>query len=700
MARLLIIALALFASAAAAQAASAPEVSRTERAEVRLVSDHDVVAPGGAATLALHQRLAANWHSYWRNPGDSGLETTIAWSAPEGVEVGPIEWPTPTRIPLPPLMNYGYSGEATLLNRVSVPADWPVGEPIELQAQADWLVCEKVCIPESQLFTISLPTGAEPAIDAEAAELVASAEARLPAPLSADARARHEGETIRLSIDAPEFATGDLANVYFFAADYGVLKHSGDQQARRTGSGLELILPAGETKPGSALPGVLRAVDRSGGAPAVVAFALSAPLVVAPAAAPIDFGLGLSPSILAAALLAFLGGAILNFMPCVFPVLALKAISFSQSGEKAQVERRRHAAAYGGGVLLSFLALAGALIALKSAGAAIGWGFQLQTPIVVAALAYVMVLVGLNLTGLFELPGGIGNLGGRLAGRGGPSGSFFTGVLAVAVASPCTAPFMGAALGYAMTQDALTALVVFAALGLGFAAPLVALSLSPRLARLLPRPGPWMARLRQALSFPMFLTAAWLLWVLGHQAGMDAVFAALVGMVLMALAGWALGAGYPQSTAGRRVAVGAAALALVGAVYALAPSLDPKTGIAPSAEAGAGIGERYSPSRLEALRAEGRQVMVNFTADWCISCKFNERVVLSGPGFRDMLSGTDTIYMVGDWTRRDAEIAAALAEFGRVGVPLYVVYPANGGAPKVLPQILTEPLVSAALGAG
>ena len=693
--------------AAPAQALDAPEISVTERATVQLKLDHDVVAPGGEATLLLYKELAPEWHTYWRNPGDSGLETTIRWTAPEGVEIGEIQWPAPHRIPLPPLMNYGYDYESTLLAPMQVSETWPAGAPIELTAEADWLVCADVCIPESQTFTLSIPTAADAVENDGVAGLVRKGRAKLPTPLDAPARAQIDGEEIVLRIEAPELAVGELEDVYFFPAQNMAVKHAGPQRAQRIEDGLELRLPKGDAELGSAMPGVLRATDRSGGGETELTLALTAQVGdaapeggasgadVASDAAPIaDIGLGLAPSLAAAALLAMMGGAILNLMPCVFPVLALKALSISKQAHEARGEQIRHAAYYGAGVLLSFLALAGALLALKSAGAAIGWGFQLQTPIVIAALAYVMFVVGLNLAGLFELPGGLGNVGGGLAARGGASGSFFTGVLAVIVASPCTAPFMGAALGYAVTQDAVTALLVFAALGIGFAAPLVALSLSPRLARALPRPGPWMVRLRQALAFPMFLTAAWLLWVLGNQLGVDALFAALIGVTLLGFAAWALGAGYPEGRASRRVAAVAGVAALLGAGYALTPSLGAPHEAGGRMETADGLGEPFSPSRLEALRGEGRQVFLNVTADWCISCKFNERVVLTGEAFETALSETNTAYMVGDWTKRDAEITALLESFGRVGVPLYVVYPADGGAPEVLPQLLSEDIVA------
>ncbi|MEL6318678.1 MAG: thioredoxin family protein, partial [Pseudomonadota bacterium] len=414
------------------------------------------------------------------------------------------------------------------------------------------------------------------------------------------------------------------------------------------------------------------------------------------------FGAG-AAGVALAALFAFAGGLILNLMPCVFPVLALKAVSLAKHGDADPRERTAQGLAYGAGVLASFLAFAAALLALKAAGASVGWGFQLQSPLVVAALAYILFAVGLNLSGVFEMPSSYAGVGGSLAARDGATGSFFTGVLAAVVASPCTAPFMGAALGYALTQSPATTIAVFAALALGFAAPIMLLSASPALARMLPKPGAWMERFRQALAFPMYAAAAWLLWVLGGQVGVDALFAALIGLVLVALAAWALGVGKPASVAGRRVAGAVAVAALIGALFALTPAIE-DDGAAPAraaqsaADGGTGApSQPYSPDGLAALQAEGRPVFLNVTADWCISCKVNERLVLGGESFRSALEGADAVYVKGDWTRRDDEITALLERFGRVGVPLYVVYPADGSAPEVLPQILTGDIVQGAL---
>jgi thiol:disulfide interchange protein DsbD len=392
-----------------------------------------------------------------------------------------------------------------------------------------------------------------------------------------------------------------------------------------------------------------------------------------------------------ALMFALAGGVILNLMPCVFPVLALKALAF-QHGEARQ--HRQHALLYTAGVLASFLLLAGLLLALRAAGEALGWGFQLQTPWFVAALALLMAGVGFALSGLATPGASLMGLGQSLTEGGGGRAAFFTGVLAVVVASPCTAPFMGPALGFALTQTPLQTLLVFTALGLGLALPLLLLGWVPALASRLPRPGAWMERLKQALAFPMYLTALWLAWVLGRQVGVDGMALLLAGMVLMGFALWWRG---PQPGALRRLAVGALLLIALAPVLLIA-QLGPSARKSGEGEPQAGaLWEAWSPERVAALRAEGRPVLVNFTAAWCITCLANERLALSGGGFEATLREHGIRYLKADWTDYDARITAALAEFGRSGVPLYVVYPADGRAPVLLPQVLTPATVSQAL---
>jgi thiol:disulfide interchange protein DsbD len=388
------------------------------------------------------------------------------------------------------------------------------------------------------------------------------------------------------------------------------------------------------------------------------------------------------PTPVALAVFAALGGLILNLMPCVFPVLSLKALGFA-AAEPA--ERHRHAWLYGAGGVLSFLLVAGALIALRGAGMAVGWGFQLQSPGFVIGLAYLFVAMGLSLSGLVHFGGRFMNLGNSLASDGGDRGAFFTGALAVVVASPCTAPFMGTALGFALTQPTPVALAVFAALGAGMAAPLVLLGHSALARRLLPRPGAWMQRLQQLLAFPLYATALWLFWVAGRQAGVDTMTAALGGALLLALALWL------WSTGGWRR--GAALLALVAAVAA-----GSYRGEAPAAGSLAGGHAAWSEAAVREAQAAGTPVFVDFTADWCITCLANERTVLETSTVQSAFAERGVRYLVADWTNRDPVIAGFLARQGRSGIPLYLLYPGRpGAAPVVLPQLLRKGLVLEAL---
>ena len=397
-------------------------------------------------------------------------------------------------------------------------------------------------------------------------------------------------------------------------------------------------------------------------------------------------------SLALALLLALAGGLILNLMPCVLPVLSLKALSLADSGRSGG-HARSSALWYTAGVLVSFIGIGAVAIALRAAGQALGWGFQLQQPLVIGVLAYVMFAVGLSLSGVFALGHRFAGAGHELMGRTGPAGDFFTGVLAVVIASPCTAPFMGAALAFAFTASTPVALLVFAVLGLGLALPFLLIGFVPALAQRLPQPGPWMETLKQFLAFPMYLTAAWLLWVLGKQRGVDALGLALAGMVALALGlWWYQRLRFQVAPLRRGFAVALLLLALLPLVLAQRLALVPPA----QAVAASGI-EAYSPQRLASLRDERRVVFVEMTADWCVTCKANDRAVLSGEAFRNSLAKADAVFMRGDWTNVDPQITAFLEQHEAVGVPLYVVFPANGAAGEVLPTVLTQKIVAAAL---
>ncbi len=670
----LILALAALASPAIAQPA------RTANVEAQLHSSRAAIAPGERFTVALRQTIRESWHTYWRNPGAAGEPTEIAWRLPPGWTASEIRWPTPHAIPFETLINYGYSEEVLLPVDLIAPANARSGQNITLNAHATWVVCSNICVFEEGDLSLPLRVEAQGRDDPVWGPRIAAAVAALPTPFDANgplrARVTH-GQPPRLSIALPGETLGDP---YFFPYSRDTIDPSAPQNPSFGSAGISFDLVGGVDEHIGAAPlsGVVAFTDAAGSARAFEVIAEPGePLANTSGARSLEApGLD-AVALLAAAGLAFLGGLILNIMPCVLPVLSVKALSLAGGAHSG--EARRHGVFYFAGVMATFLALAGVLVALRGAGAAIGWGFQLQAPWVNAALALLFFSIGLNLLGVFNLGGGVQNLGGRLSGRGGDAGAFFTGALAVVAATPCTAPFMAGAIGAALTQSAATTMVIFAALALGFALPMTALAFAPALQRMIPKPGAWMERAKQVLAFPMFGAAVWLAWVLAEQTGPLGV------MALLAIAA-ALAFAIHVGRWGRVwLAIGLAALALT-AVFAWRPLLGVENTRAIAWEV-------WSPARVEALRAEGRPVFVNFTAAWCVTCKVNEGATLASPRVRRAFEAAKVAMLQADWTNRDSTIANALAEHGRAGVPLYLYYAPRNGAPIVLPQILSEDLM-------
>ncbi len=660
--------------------AAESEPVKTPNVTARLVSERIGLAPGGTTWLALHLVIRDGWHTYWVNPGDAGEKTEIAWTLPRGFKAGDIAWPAPQRLYEGPVAIYGYEKTAVHLVPITASPEARPGEHVRLEAEASWLVCEKICIPEQGRFTLTVPIVAGQApVDRAQTDLFERARRELPKPLLWDARIEHGGDELRLRLAGAKLDRARIADIWFYPTAHGALPYAAPQRATHDGKGLTLSVKAGP-KLGSlaVVPGVLVIKEKLESGTVTQAFEVSAAVV--PAAAS-DLSLPL------AFLFALLGGVILNLMPCVFPVLSLKALSFAAHAERGGMTR--HGLAYTGGVLICFAAIGHALVVLRGVGTEIGWGFQLQEPVFVMAMAYVMFAIGLNLSGLYSIGGAVMGAGGALTARSGLSGSFFTGVLAAVVATPCTAPLMGAALGFALMQAAPAAFAIVLTLGLGMALPFLALSASPRLLRYLPKPGPWMERFRQVLAFPMFATAAWLLWVLSLQSGTGALLAALAGAILIAFALWLWQATKAASARGRTAGVVVALLGLAGAA-ALIARADAPSQMARALEADPRW-IPFTPNRLDELRAAGKPVFVNFTAAWCVSCIVNEQVVLRSDAVWAALKRKGVVAMKADWTRRDPEVSRALAEFGRSGVPLYVLLaPPRGTAPSILPEILTE----------
>jgi thiol:disulfide interchange protein DsbD len=682
---------------------TAPAVAQAlgeRQVEASLHSARAAVAPGERFTVLLRQNIREGWHTYWVNPGASGEPTELTWTLPRGASAGEIRWPTPSAIPFAMLVNFGYSGEVLYPIELTAPADARPGQTLIFLADADWVVCSDICILEEARLDLAVPVEAAGRDDAVWAPRAAAAVAALPK--------REPGVDARISAEPPARLSVTLANAgairnpRFFPFNRDVVAPSEPQHPRMGVSGVSFTLApgvadnlgtapldgvvayeareAGEwvrrgveilAQPGDALAGTS---DRA--APLSDDYALAELESGAGAGAPVA-GASMTPLALGLAIgLAFLGGLILNIMPCVLPVLSVKALSFAGGAQAG--EARRQGVAYFVGVMVTFLALAGVLIALRGAGEAVGWGFQLQAPWVTSALALLFFVIGLNLLGVFEIGGGLQNLGSGLAGRKGDAGSFFTGALAVVAATPCTAPFMAGAVGAALTQSAGVTLLIFAALALGFALPLTLLHLAPGLQRLIPKPGPWMERARNVLAFPMFAAAVWLAWVLAEQTGPAGVLALLSVAAAIAFALFVARWGRAW------LAIGIAALALT-AVLAWRPLVGMETRAVLASEP-------WSAERVTQLRSEGRGVFVNFTAAWCVTCKVNEAAALANPSTARAFADANVAYLVGDWTNKDPAIAAALAEHGRAGVPLYLYYPPTG-EPVVLPQLLTQSLV-------
>ncbi|HWQ86947.1 protein-disulfide reductase DsbD family protein [Brevundimonas sp.] len=699
-----------FAASGAAQAQSGPQ--RTERIEAELVPMSAWAAPGSTAILAVKQTIQPGWHTYWRNPGDSGGPTTLRWTTPQGVRPGDIVWPLPERQRLSGLMNYGYSGEVWLPVPVEIPATAQAGTTLPLTVKALFFVCSaEMCVPDELTLGLDLPVreGAAPP-DPRHGAAIARVLETAPRPAGIEARVALEDGVLVLTAAGGPLAGRDPGPSYFFPFEGGVVSHPAPQTGAWGPQGLSLRLQPGGATRADGLSGPVEGVlatahgafeIRAEPGAALAGTSGSGDLAAAPDGGASAAAARTGPAAFVhAVLFAILGGVILNLMPCVFPILAMKAAALAASAHDAR-HARRDGLAFLAGVLTTFLLLAGVLLALRAAGEAVGWGFQLQSPPVTAGLALLMLAVALNLSGVFHVGAGLQGTGsGPLARLPGGLGAFFTGALAVVVAAPCTAPFMAFALGAALLMPWPMALMVFLGLGLGFALPYVAVSLTPGLLARLPRPGPWMERLKGLMAFPLYATALWLAWVFSRQAGADALGLLFVAAVLLALGLWLTGGAQTERMAGRRgllhLTAGLAALALAGGALALAARApapaagDPAATQAPRAAP-------WSPAAVEAALAEDRPVLVNFTADWCVTCKINERTSLTSPGVAAAMARAHAVYLVGDWTRRDDAITAELRRHGRSGVPLYLLYSPGSAEPRVLPQLLTEGVVIDAL---
>ncbi len=648
------------------------ETVSSEMTTTRLISDVDAITPGEPFLVALEFDLKGDWHTYWKNPGDSGIPTSIAWTLPEGFRTGPIHWPAPERTDMAGILNFAYHDRVSLLVPV-IPPESLDEASYSFKAKADWLVCDDICIPESANYTLTLPAG-----DASDTSYLSEAKTAIPGMLPTSGHYELDGDTVQLSIPLDVVRQHKGAKVDSFPVTEGFVSNREQLNAEWQEDALVITL-AKDALQGADIPAfsLLVIFEQNG---EKHSYEIDIPSI--DNAGSIDFSNDKEMGLALAILFAFLGGIILNAMPCVLPILSLKLMALVGKSSASRNTAARHGIAYTLGIMLSFGAVAGVLIALQQAGQAVGWGFQLQSPVFVTALAAILFLVGLNLSGVFSLPHLFGNVGQKLTEKDSPRGSFFTGVLATLVATPCTAPLMAPALGFALTQPPIASLTIFAALGLGFALPLLIVSLFPSMLRFIPKPGVWMETFKQFLAFPIYATVAWLLWVLVIQGGEAALANALIILLVLALITWLYG--HTHRPAFHVIAKILTLGLVVWIIYSFA-HMRQEDMITSDME--------FDPEMIETLRSEGKPVFVDATAAWCITCKLNELSSLSSDEVKEHFKERGITFIVADWTNRNATISAYLKSFGRQGVPLYVYYPENGGEPRVLPQLLTPSIV-------
>lgn len=698
------------------QAVTTSHSLQTPHLEASLISRSNYVIPGQTLELALRLVPEEGWHTYWKNPGDTGLPTQIHWTLPKGFKAGDIEWPVPERIDYQELINFGYHGETWLLVPIAVPHVLSANQ-VTIAAKGKWLVCREVCIPAEAEFQLTLPVveagnkafQVNQSLKGEWESAFISAWQKLPQfveTASAEFKVNTDFEAHIDMQSLPEFnsrpevfigARGLVSNTIKPAVAIGedklVITAKSDPYLEEIPRFVSLSIVTEQN-------GHTKALDiLAEHKPELVSLAANLSSQAAVLANKASLPDSQKTMNLALVLLfALLGGFILNAMPCVFPVLSLKIISLVESGNHSTTERHRHGLAYTAGVVLSFVLVAVVLIVLRGFGEQVGWGFQLQSPLFVGGLVYVLFLLGLSMSGVVEIGSALQNVGSGLTQGQDENDwrkSFFTGVLATVVATPCTAPFMGTAMGVALSQPIYISLLIFSVMGLGLALPFLLIAYIPALANALPSPGNWMVRLKEVLAFPLYLTAVWLLWVFARQVGTDATAALLVGLVLLSFAAWLWRvtlyqnkAVYFQVISGFAVALAIGMLA-VGVRVAYVPNSEQKQ----KADA---YYSKFSNTSLKAALSEGQTVFVNMTADWCITCKVNERVALATDTVKTLFKEQDVTYLKGDWTNSDAEITQYLESFNRSGVPLYVVYK-KGVEPEVLPQILTPDIVVKAI---
>lgn len=663
--------------------------------QARLISGHIQVSPGQSFYLALRLAHKKHWHTYWHNPGDSGQPPEIEWQNTSGLTPGNIIWPTPEVIPTPPLMTYGYQGEVYMPVKITLPQDFNQNQVI-FSGTARWLECKDICLPASKDVSVSLDVGDAPRTNAPQHKAIKNTLLeRVPRPASDwQMSAIYTPEVLALTFKPNRPEQYRNSDFRFLPHETGIINNSAPQQVsfNQESGGYTLRIQRDDFT--QRMPDTLKGI--------VIyekhkAIAFSAPTSRGSVADISTEDQGLALAFLIALGLAFVGGLILNLMPCVLPVLALKVTHLVAHAQKEAPWH--HGVAFAVGVVSTFLVLAGLLIFLQAGGQALGWGFQLQNPVFVLIMSIILLAVAMDLMGVFTIGAGLSRLGGKEEQVAGKTGSFLTGVLATVVATPCTAPFMGTALAYTLGKPAAITLTIFAVLGLGLATPYVLLTAFPKLLRLIPKPGTWMITFKQILAFPILATILWLLWVLGGQVGPDGITLGMLVLLVVAFALWLWGR-FGQNlmiSRTRAVAVFVVALALICTAGYMGAAQLQTLDKAYSKATGSQENAEYTPFRPglpEELQRKGQASFVIFTADWCITCKVNERMVLDTPPVRKAFAENNIEVIVADWTRRDDTIGRALKKHGRAGVPFYLYYPPEpSAAPEPLPELLTQDIV-------
>lgn len=676
------------------------------------IAEHIALRPAEEITIATQIDLAPHWHVYWKNPGDSGLPVKIQWELPEGFEIGEIKWPTPDKISYDILVNYGYYDQTILLQTLKAPDVLPEGK-VTLKAKVDMLVCNEICIPESSEILLDLNDPEK--LEEDNAEYIEKAKLKIASPIKGQFIYSELDSFLQLSLkpeDRTLLTDATADNVEFFPYDWGIINHVAMPEAEVEDGHISIKHERGDQsfEEIETLRGLLVIKGKKGENQGFEIEAIAEKKTISPSVTVNQNNTTQPQNVqstnksvqpakttwFSALYLALFGGLILNLMPCVFPVLSMKALSLVKMGEKEKKTAQAHGIAYTLGVVLSFLVIGGILVFLKEAGSVIGWGFQLQNPVVVAVLAYLLFAIGLNLVGFFDFDFGLGNVGNKLTQGHSVTSSFFTGALATIVATPCTAPFMGAAMGFALTQGTIVSLSVFAALGFGLALPYLLLSIFPPLRAFLPKPGAWMNTFKQFLAFPMFASSIWLIWVLDQQSGAMGILFVLLGMLSIAFAVWLSHirtSGLAKSL--KRICF---ALSLLVALYSLSHIKTEMVNQKTDTENYA-FEQPFSQEKLSELLQGDDPVFVEMTAAWCITCKINHNIAINTDATKTLFNDNKVQYLVGDWTNSDDTITKYLASYGRNGVPLYVFYGARDPQtkirpePYILPQVLTPKIV-------